>query len=67
MQHKRIHVKPATGLVVSKPSGGRLSAAGEIVPLDSYWSRRLVAGDVERVEQPKKTSATPKAGEHTKA
>lgn len=67
MQNKRIQVKPAAGLVVSKPHGGRLSFAGELVPLDSYWSRRLSAGDVELVEKTKKTSATQKGSETKKA
>lgn len=55
---RRVHLRPArAGLKVSVPSrirgpraGRHLAPDGEIVVLDSYWRRRLRAGDVEQIQ-----------------
>jgi len=42
----QIVVKPAKGLTVLKPDGGKLAAEGETVTRNSFWIRRLNDGDV---------------------
>lgn len=49
-----MRVKPAPGLKVRYPYPAQkrvLPAEGADVPEESYWLRRLQAGDVVRVEQ----------------
>lgn len=54
----RLFVKPtpqpegAAALQVRKPTGGHLAEAGEFVPDESYWRRRLADGDVVEAEAP---------------
>ncbi len=45
---------PAPGALVRKPDGARLSDAGELVPLSSYFARLLADGDVLRGKPLKK-------------
>ncbi|WP_422460247.1 DUF2635 domain-containing protein [Endozoicomonas sp. ALB115] len=47
-----LHIKPRNGLQVRTPAGHHLRAEGEQVPHNSYWLRRLKAGDVVLVENP---------------
>lgn len=48
----RLFIKPAPQpegapqLKVRKPTGGHLAEAGEFVPDESYWRRRIADGDV---------------------
>lgn len=42
-------LKPAPGARVRHPDGKLLDVAGEPVPLNTYWSRRLASGDVIEV------------------
>lgn len=55
-------VKPArSGLKVRDPErGGHLPEAGAIVPLNSYWLRRLRDRDVGLVTPPTQPAATSK-------
>ena len=46
----QIVVKPAKGLTVLKPDGGKLAAEGETVTRNSFWIRRLSDGDVTEVK-----------------
>lgn len=49
MKPAREYVRPRTGFVVCKPrseGGGHLPEAGELVPLTSYWRRRIKTGEV---------------------
>lgn len=53
----RIFIKPAQPqgeppLKVRKPVNGHLAAAGEWMPRDSYWLRRLTDGDVVEATAP---------------
>lgn len=42
-----MRVKPQDGMVVRNPiDGSRLPGSGKNVPNNSYWRRRLAAGDV---------------------
>lgn len=43
-----IRVVPAPGLIVLGQDGTRLPDDGAVVPLDSFWRRRLRDGDVTR-------------------
>ena len=50
-----IKIKPAEGLTVRDPITRRpLAPRGETKPRDSYWMRRLAAGDVVEVTSTKK-------------
>ncbi len=40
------HLRPAPGLKVRRPDGAHLSETGETVVVNSYWQRKLDAGDV---------------------
>lgn len=43
----RQHLTPAPGLVVRDPATGKaLPPEGAMVPINSYWRRRLADGDV---------------------
>jgi hypothetical protein len=56
----RVFVKPGEGLKVRRPvqeGGALMSPEGEMVKLNSYWNRRLAAGDVVLAE-PKTTLET---------
>ena len=64
----RIFIKPTQAegelpLKVRKPVNGHLAEAGEWMPRDSYWLRRLADGDVVEAdapaEVPAKASAKP--------
>lgn len=57
---KTIKVKPAPGRACPMPEkgGALLPAAGDDVPHNAYWQRRLDAEDVVRVE-PKKATKEP--------
>lgn len=44
-----ISIKPREGLRVRKPNGQLLDPAGEAVTWSSYWRRRELDGDIERV------------------
>ena len=54
MPYTSATLKPATATLVVRDPVTRLPlpAEGEAKPLDTYWSRRLVDGDVVIVEQP---------------
>jgi hypothetical protein len=39
-------LRPAAGVKVRRPDGKHLAEAGETVTMNSYWDRRLTAGDV---------------------
>lgn len=57
MIHPTATLRPAAGLVVRDPDTRQpLADQGESKPLDTYWSRRLVDGDVHLV--PATTSTT---------
>lgn len=43
---ERLILKPVDGRRVRRPDGRPLSALGELVVVNTYWSRRLAAGDV---------------------
>lgn len=48
-------LQPAPGRRVRKPDGALLATAGERVEVDTYWTRRLLDGDVvEIADQPAK-------------
>lgn len=48
----RIHLKPAEGRLVRHPGTYKpLAADGEAVEKNSYWLRKLKAGDVVHVKQ----------------
>lgn len=49
-----VPIKPSAGLRVRKPNGQLLDPAGEAVEWNSYWRRRELDGDIERVK-PKAT------------
>lgn len=51
-------LRPAPGLKVRRPDGRHLAEAGEKVEINSYWLRRVTAGDVVEVT----TSSEPKGG-----
>lgn len=59
-----VPIKPCNGLRVRKPNGQLLDPAGESVTWDSYWRRRELDGDIERVQAkaPRKAT-TPAASE----
>lgn len=42
-------LRPAAGKKVRRPDGKHLAESGEAVELNSYWRRRLDAGDVIEV------------------
>ena len=54
MPYTSATLKPAAASLVVRDPVTRLplAAEGEAKPLDTYWSRRLVDGDVVIVEQP---------------
>ena len=59
----RIFIKPTQAegelpLKVRKPVNGHLAEAGEWMPRDSYWLRRLADGDVVEAKPPTE-AATP--------
>lgn len=43
-------LRPAASKKVRRPDGKHLAESGETVELNSYWRRRLDAGDVIEVE-----------------
>jgi hypothetical protein len=47
---ERIAIKARGGLRVRKPNGQLLEPAGESVTWNSYWRRRELDGDIERVQ-----------------
>lgn len=49
-------LKPAGDRKVRRPDGYHLRATGERVEMNTYWRRRLAAGEVEEV----KAAAKPK-------
>lgn len=49
MQESKI-LKPTDGRQVRRPDGRHLRPEGERVVLDTYWRRRLKAGEVEEVK-----------------
>lgn len=52
---EKIFVKPKKPeLIVLKPDGSRLKAAGEYVAAEVYWQRRINDNEVEVQKQPKK-------------
>lgn len=52
MQNKRIHLKPAPGKKVrDDQTGHRIPEAGAWVYRNTYWLRRLAAGDVVEVKE----------------
>lgn len=55
----RMILMPADGRLVRHPDKRKLATAGEDVTLNSYWIRRLAAGDVVEVKAP---AATEKKG-----
>lgn len=62
----RIFVKPTQPegeppLKVRKPVNGHLAEAGEWMPRDSYWLRRLADGDVVEGKPPTEAAAPAKA------
>jgi hypothetical protein len=61
-QVEQIFVKPArAGLVMFDPtSRRRLPDEGMLVPLDTYWRRRLANGDAVAVQQ-ESTAPAPRA------
>ena len=45
-----IFVKPKDGLKIKRPDTGRLlDPAGEAVPKNTFWMRRIAEGDVSEV------------------
>jgi hypothetical protein len=52
----RMQLRPAGGLNVRKPAAPfpHLAAGGEEVELDTYWRRRLRAGDVVEIKVKRK-------------
>jgi hypothetical protein len=71
MSANTLHLKPASGLLVRHPEDMReLAAAGEHVPDNGYWQRRLrdgdcvlVAAEATTTEPASKAKPTTKAGE----
>lgn len=62
MSANTLHLKPASGMLVRHPDDMReLAAAGEHVPDNGYWQRRLRDGDCELVQPEEAPSATPQA------
>lgn len=62
MPYTSAMLKPATASLVVRDPVTRLplAAGGEAKPLDTYWSRRLVDGDVVIVDQsPIKAASKP--------
>jgi hypothetical protein len=62
----RIFVKPTQAegeppLKVRKPVNGHLAEAGEWMPRDSYWLRRLADGDVVEAAAPAQDAPKPPA------
>ncbi|MGB9088425.1 MAG: DUF2635 domain-containing protein [Pseudomonas farsensis] len=57
---KTIKVKPAPGRACPMPEkgGSLLPAAGDDVPHNAYWQRRLDAGDAVRAETRKAIKET---------
>ena len=49
-------LKPAAGIKVRHPGGRHLAIEGEPVEVNSYWLRRIAAGDVVIEKKNKKTS-----------
>lgn len=47
---ERVLIKARGGLRVRKPNGQLLESAGESVTWNSYWRRRELDGDIERVQ-----------------
>lgn len=59
MTDTTVTLKPAAGLVVRDPITRQpLDSAGEAKTLDTYWSRRLIDGDVQLVPDAANTTAT---------
>ncbi|MBI0530092.1 DUF2635 domain-containing protein [Sphingomonas sp. TX0522] len=50
-----VTLKPAPDVRVRKEDGALLAAAGEPVPLNAYWRRRLADEDVVAVSPKPKT------------
>lgn len=50
-------LKPVDGARVRHPSGRLLPATGERVIIDSFWQRRIAAGDVVEVSEAAKPAA----------
>ncbi|ODR86709.1 DUF2635 domain-containing protein [Shewanella xiamenensis] len=46
MTQQHLHLVPAPGRLVRKPDGHPLHQDGELLPLSSFWQRRLRDGDV---------------------
>lgn len=72
MSANTLHVKPASGMLVRHPDTmQKLAEAGEPVPDNGYWQRRLRDGDCELVADDatnpiaaaSKAKPTTKAGE----
>lgn len=56
MANRTLHVRPRLGRKVPDLAiGDFLPEAGRYVPCNTYWKRRLIAGDVEPVPAPKPT------------
>lgn len=56
-----IYVKPCDGGRVRQPERNSrvMPAAGDAVPDNAYWQRRLISGDVFAAEPPAAADATP--------
>lgn len=62
MSANTLHLKPASGLLVRHPDDMReLEAAGEHVPNNGYWQRRLSDGECVLVQPEDAPSTTPQA------
>lgn len=61
-------LKPANGLKVRHPNGGRhLDPDGETIEITAYWIRRLGAGDVVEAAPAKPAAKAPQAAAEGKA
>ncbi len=53
------YLKPKTGAIVRYPDGKLLAERGAHVPNNSFWRRRLKAGDCVECKAPNKRHAVP--------
>lgn len=58
-------LRPAEGAKVRHPGGRPLADAGEPVPMNAYWSRRLSAGDVVDISAGSEATEPPASIEST--
>jgi len=64
MSVKTMRVMPVEGRVTIDPqTGDAIPAAGQLVPRNAYWCRRIAAGDVTEVVESAVAKSTKQRGD----